>query len=123
MLAELYWQCDEGSEDMMLAELYWQCEGSEDMMLAELYWQCDEGSEDMMLAELYWQCDEGSEDMMLAELYCSVVFAVSWTLSTVCLFVLCWGGARAIPSWGKFWLSVLNVYSWDGMHSILPEMW
>ncbi|XP_064613807.1 lanosterol synthase-like isoform X2 [Liolophura sinensis] len=33
------------------------------------------------------------------------------------------GGACAIPSWGKFWLAVLNVYSWDGMHSLLPEMW
>ncbi|XP_055337256.1 lanosterol synthase-like [Paramacrobiotus metropolitanus] len=32
-------------------------------------------------------------------------------------------GALAIPSWGKFWLSVLNVYDYDGMHSIFPEMW
>jgi len=36
---------------------------------------------------------------------------------------LCEGGACAIPSWGKFWLAVLNVYSWDGMHCLLPEMW
>ncbi|KAL5006604.1 hypothetical protein ScPMuIL_015410 [Solemya velum] len=33
------------------------------------------------------------------------------------------GGAAAIPSWGKFWLAVLNVYSWEGMHSLFPEMW
>lgn len=33
------------------------------------------------------------------------------------------GGALAIPSWGKFWLALLNVYSWDGLHSLLPEMW
>ncbi|XP_055337259.1 lanosterol synthase-like isoform X2 [Paramacrobiotus metropolitanus] len=33
------------------------------------------------------------------------------------------GGALTIPSWGKFWLSVLNVYDYDGMHSIFPEMW
>ncbi|KAK2150110.1 hypothetical protein LSH36_423g02015 [Paralvinella palmiformis] len=33
------------------------------------------------------------------------------------------GGAKGIPSWGKFWLSLLNVYSWDGMHNICPEMW
>jgi lanosterol synthase len=33
------------------------------------------------------------------------------------------GGAAAIPSWGKFWLAVLNVYSWDGMHNLFPEMW
>ncbi|XP_061858748.1 lanosterol synthase [Colius striatus] len=33
------------------------------------------------------------------------------------------GGAVGIPSWGKFWLSVLNVYSWEGMNTLLPEMW
>ena len=33
------------------------------------------------------------------------------------------GTAKAIPSWGKFWLSVLNVYSWDGVHNLFPEMW
>ncbi|XP_037542212.1 lanosterol synthase-like isoform X1 [Nematolebias whitei] len=33
------------------------------------------------------------------------------------------GGATGIPSWGKFWLAVLNVYSWEGMNTLLPEMW
>ncbi|CAM9278726.1 unnamed protein product [Lampetra planeri] len=33
------------------------------------------------------------------------------------------GGAIGIPSWGKFWLAVLNVYSWDGMNTLFPEMW
>lgn len=33
------------------------------------------------------------------------------------------GGAAGIPSWGKFWLAILNVYSWDGMNTLLPEMW
>ncbi|XP_037832152.1 lanosterol synthase-like isoform X2 [Kryptolebias marmoratus] len=33
------------------------------------------------------------------------------------------GGAAGIPSWGKFWLAVLNVYSWEGMNTLLPEMW
>ncbi|XP_067952053.1 lanosterol synthase-like [Watersipora subatra] len=33
------------------------------------------------------------------------------------------GGAVTIPSWGKFWLAILNVYSWDGMNSLFPEMW
>lgn len=28
-----------------------------------------------------------------------------------------------MPAWGKFWLSVLNVYDWDGNHSIPPELW
>ncbi|KXZ42932.1 hypothetical protein GPECTOR_110g224 [Gonium pectorale] len=33
------------------------------------------------------------------------------------------GGATAISSWGKFWLAVLGVYSWDGMNPLTPEMW
>ncbi len=33
------------------------------------------------------------------------------------------GGATGIPSWGKFWLSVLNVYDWSGNESIPPELW
>ncbi|XP_023396782.1 lanosterol synthase isoform X3 [Loxodonta africana] len=33
------------------------------------------------------------------------------------------GGATLIPSWGKFWLAVLNVYSWEGLNSLFPEMW
>eukprot|EP00053_Salpingoeca_punica_P023596 m.10868 g.10868 ORF g.10868 m.10868 type:complete len:730 (-) comp5338_c1_seq1:40-2229(-) len=31
-------------------------------------------------------------------------------------------GCLGIPSWGKFWLAVLNVYSWKGVHSLFPEM-
>ncbi|KAF8889368.1 terpenoid cyclases/protein prenyltransferase alpha-alpha toroid, partial [Infundibulicybe gibba] len=33
------------------------------------------------------------------------------------------GGAAAIPAWGKFWLSVLNVYEWEGNNPIPPELW
>ncbi|XP_006894105.1 PREDICTED: lanosterol synthase [Elephantulus edwardii] len=33
------------------------------------------------------------------------------------------GGATYIPSWGKFWLALLNVYSWEGLNSLFPEMW
>ncbi|KAF8057901.1 GgCAS1 [Scenedesmus sp. PABB004] len=33
------------------------------------------------------------------------------------------GGATHITSWGKFWLSVLGVYSWDGQNPLSPEMW
>lgn len=33
------------------------------------------------------------------------------------------GGVVAIPSWGKFWLALFNLYSWDGMHPLLPEVW
>ena len=33
------------------------------------------------------------------------------------------GGAVGIPSWGKFYLSVLGVYEWEGCNSLFPEMW
>jgi cycloartenol synthase len=28
-----------------------------------------------------------------------------------------------IPSWGKFWISVLGCHSWDGINPMPPEMW
>eukprot|EP00731_Ephydatia_muelleri_P038519 Em0789g1a len=31
------------------------------------------------------------------------------------------GGAVCIPSWGKFWLAVLNVYHWNGSSGIPPN--
>ncbi len=33
------------------------------------------------------------------------------------------GGATGIPPWGKFYLSCLNVYEWEGCDSLLPELW
>ncbi|KAI0714170.1 lanosterol synthase [Cerioporus squamosus] len=33
------------------------------------------------------------------------------------------GGALGAPSWGKFWLSILNVYEWEGNHMIPAELW
>lgn len=33
------------------------------------------------------------------------------------------GGAVQIPMWGKFYLSVLNVYEWKGNDALLPELW
>ncbi|KAF8998542.1 terpenoid cyclases/protein prenyltransferase alpha-alpha toroid [Cyathus striatus] len=33
------------------------------------------------------------------------------------------GGATAIPAWGKFWLSLLNVYDWEGNNPVPPEFW
>lgn len=33
------------------------------------------------------------------------------------------GTALGIPSWGKFYLSVLGVYEWEGCNSLFPEMW
>lgn len=32
-------------------------------------------------------------------------------------------GVLGIPSWGKFWLALLGLYDWRGMHPILPELW
>ena len=33
------------------------------------------------------------------------------------------GGVTGIPSWGKFYLSILNLYDWQGFNSLFPEMW
>lgn len=33
------------------------------------------------------------------------------------------GSATAVPSWGKYWLSILNLYSWEGCHPVPPELW
>ncbi|KAG0149788.1 hypothetical protein CROQUDRAFT_653055 [Cronartium quercuum f. sp. fusiforme G11] len=33
------------------------------------------------------------------------------------------GGATGIPTWGKVWLSLLNVYDWEGVNPIPPEFW
>lgn len=32
-------------------------------------------------------------------------------------------GATHITSWGKFWLSALGCYSWDGNNPTPPEFW
>ncbi|KAJ3390520.1 Lanosterol synthase (Oxidosqualene--lanosterol cyclase) [Entophlyctis sp. JEL0112] len=33
------------------------------------------------------------------------------------------GGAVGSPAWGKFWLSVLNVYEWEGNNPLPAELW
>jgi len=33
------------------------------------------------------------------------------------------GGVLGVPSWGKFYLSLLGVYEWEGCQSLFPEMW
>ncbi|RDB23551.1 Lanosterol synthase [Hypsizygus marmoreus] len=33
------------------------------------------------------------------------------------------GGATSTPAWGKFWLSILNVYEWEGNNPVPPEVW
>ncbi|XP_078434540.1 cycloartenol synthase 1 [Wolffia australiana] len=38
-------------------------------------------------------------------------------------WILDHGGAAAIPSWGKMWLSVLGVYDWSGVNPLPPEIW
>jgi squalene/oxidosqualene cyclase-like protein len=38
-------------------------------------------------------------------------------------FILGHGTALACPSWGKFFLALLNLYDYDGLQPILPELW
>ncbi|KAL7617668.1 hypothetical protein Lser_V15G02878 [Lactuca serriola] len=38
-------------------------------------------------------------------------------------WILDHGGATAIPSWGKLYLSVLGVYDWEGCNPLPPEFW
>ncbi|KAM3702002.1 hypothetical protein ACJW31_05G217500 [Castanea mollissima] len=38
-------------------------------------------------------------------------------------WILDHGGATAITSWGKMWLSVLGVYKWSGNNPLPPEIW
>lgn len=33
------------------------------------------------------------------------------------------GGAVSVPSWGKFYLSVLGVFEWAGCNTLIPELW
>jgi lanosterol synthase len=59
----------------------------------------------------------------LGRLYTSSV-SPPWLLS--CISTLCSpciGGTTGIPSWGKTWLSILNVYDWEGLNPIPPELW
>lgn len=32
-------------------------------------------------------------------------------------------GVLNIPSWGKFWLAMLNLSKWEGLNPVLPELW
>ena len=32
-------------------------------------------------------------------------------------------GVLGIPTWGKFWLALLNLYDWRGVNAVLPELW
>ncbi|KAF7010231.1 hypothetical protein CFC21_024672 [Triticum aestivum] len=38
-------------------------------------------------------------------------------------WILDHGGATFVPSWGKFWLSVLGVFDWSGNNPVPPEAW
>lgn len=33
------------------------------------------------------------------------------------------GGAIGAPHWGKIWLSILNLYGWEGVNPAPPELW
>ncbi|KAL3838960.1 hypothetical protein ACJIZ3_023551 [Penstemon smallii] len=45
------------------------------------------------------------------------------TMENARTWILHHGGATYIPSWGKFWLSVLGVYEWSGNNPLPPELW
>ncbi|KAL8787412.1 MAG: hypothetical protein Q9195_007787 [Heterodermia aff. obscurata] len=36
--------------------------------------------------------------------------------------LLALGGAIGVPQWGKFWLCVLNLYQWEGVNPVPPEL-
>ncbi|XP_074285418.1 lupeol synthase-like [Silene latifolia] len=38
-------------------------------------------------------------------------------------WILDHGGLTFTPSWGKFWLTILGVYEWDGCNPMPPEFW
>ncbi|XP_050232805.1 lupeol synthase-like isoform X2 [Mercurialis annua] len=38
-------------------------------------------------------------------------------------WILDHGGAIAICSWGKIWLSILGMYEWEGNNPVPPEFW
>ncbi|KAL6521289.1 CRISPR-associated protein 1 [Orobanche gracilis] len=38
-------------------------------------------------------------------------------------WILSHGGATAITSWGKMWLSVLGAFEWSGNNPLPPEIW
>jgi lanosterol synthase len=38
-------------------------------------------------------------------------------------FLLDNGGAKSIPTWGKFWLASLGCYEWEGLNAVPPELW
>ncbi|XP_049404064.1 cycloartenol synthase 2-like [Solanum stenotomum] len=44
-------------------------------------------------------------------------------METARKWILEHGGVTYIPSWGKFWLSVLGVYEWSGNNPLPPELW
>lgn len=44
-------------------------------------------------------------------------------LTPAAAFIRDQGGVVAIPSWGKFWLALLNLYRWEGVNPVLPELW
>lgn len=43
--------------------------------------------------------------------------------ATARAWILDRGGALGVPSWGKYWLSILRLYEWRGVNPVLPELW
>ena len=76
-----------------------------------------------------WGMHTESHSTMLGTVlnYDTVRLAGEPATSPMCLAAKEWirsrGGAISIPSWGKMWLCIMNLYSYNGVAAVLPEMW
>lgn len=41
----------------------------------------------------------------------------------ICVHGVALGGATGIPSWGKFWMCAMNIFKYEGMNPVPPELW
>ena len=83
-----------------------------------------------------WECEGGGWGMH----YESPAYVYVTTLSYVALrmlgleadhplceraraFLATTEGVLSIPSWGKAWLAMVDLYGWEGVAPVLPELW
>ncbi|MCA9522952.1 MAG: FAD-dependent monooxygenase [Myxococcales bacterium] len=85
--------------------------------------------QEQQLADGCWGLHESSEPYLFvtALVYVAArmlgIAANDKLLRRAGAFIQAQGGVVAIPTWGKFWLSMLNLYQWRGVNPLLPEMW
>ena len=83
-----------------------------------------------------WECDEGGWGMHYespAYVYVTVLGYVALRIlgceadHPLCQRARAWlkttEGVLHIPSWGKVWLAMMDLYGWEGVAPILPELW